>query len=110
MLTNILNYNHIIWDWNGTLLNDNWLCVDVINTLLKKRGMPLTTLNTYKEIFVFPVIEYYHKLGFEFTDESFEEVQVKRSCDDEDSSRGGAFRRRGVTGMRSECLLRTGEP
>ena len=35
-----MQYEHIIWDYNGTLLNDVELCVDVINGLLKKRGEP----------------------------------------------------------------------
>ena len=32
---------HIIWDWNGTLLNDCWLCVDAINNALAKRNLEL---------------------------------------------------------------------
>ncbi len=26
-------YEHIIWDWNGTLLNDVDLCVAIVNNL-----------------------------------------------------------------------------
>ena len=70
-------YKHIIWDWNGTLLDDNWFCVEVINTLLAKRKMPLTTLAKYREIFGFPVIDYYKKLGFDFTKEDFREVSIE---------------------------------
>jgi len=29
-----MRYRHIIWDWNGTLLDDTWLCVEVLNQLL----------------------------------------------------------------------------
>ena len=25
---------HIFWDWNGTLLDDAWLCRDVMNGIL----------------------------------------------------------------------------
>ncbi|MCX8010600.1 MAG: HAD hydrolase-like protein, partial [Ignavibacteria bacterium] len=67
-------YKHIIWDWNGTLLDDVWLCVDVMNGLLQKRGMRLITVEEYREIFTFPVIDYYKKLGFNFAIESFEKV------------------------------------
>ena len=28
----------ILWDWNGTLLNDTLICIDAINILLKERG------------------------------------------------------------------------
>ena len=67
-------YTHIIWDWNGTLLDDNWLCVEVMNTLLSSRNLPLLTLERYRDIFDFPVKAYYEKLGFDFTKESFEKV------------------------------------
>jgi phosphoglycolate phosphatase len=67
-------YTHIIWDWNGTLLNDNWLCVEVMNTLLVSRHLPLLTLERYRDIFDFPVKAYYEKLGFNFKKESFEIV------------------------------------
>ena len=36
---------HIIWDWNGTLLNDGWVFVNVMNTLLKSRDLPLININ-----------------------------------------------------------------
>jgi len=67
-------YTHIVWDWNGTLLDDNWLCVEVMNTLLSARNLPLLTLERYRDIFDFPVKDYYEKLGFDFTKESFEVV------------------------------------
>ncbi len=28
---------HIIWDWNGTLLDDVKACVDAINNMLDKK-------------------------------------------------------------------------
>lgn len=65
-------YRHIIWDWNGTLLDDAWLCVDVMNKLLKRRKMPELDLNRYQEAFGFPIIDYYKRLGFTFEEEPFE--------------------------------------
>jgi len=66
-------YKHIIWDWNGTLLDDGWLFVDVMNSILKRRGMDTITLKKYREIFGFPVKDYYLKLGFDLEKEPFEE-------------------------------------
>lgn len=63
--------NSIIWDWNGTLLNDIDLCINSVNSLLKDRNLPLTNTKTYKEIFSFPVQEYYKTLGFDFEKEDF---------------------------------------
>ena len=73
----IINYQHIIWDWNGTLLNDVKLCADIMNNLLKTRSLPTITLEKYREIFTFPVKDYYIKAGHDFVSESFEEISVK---------------------------------
>ncbi|MBU0678442.1 MAG: HAD hydrolase-like protein [Verrucomicrobia bacterium] len=67
-----MRYLHVIWDWNGTLFNDAWLCLDVMNGLLRRRNMEPLTAEKYQEIFDFPVIEYYRKVGFDFSRESFE--------------------------------------
>lgn len=71
-------YECIIWDWNGTLLDDAWWCLEVINTLLKKRGLPpIGCLNEYRAIFGFPVIDYYRRAGFDFEREPFEAVALE---------------------------------
>jgi phosphoglycolate phosphatase len=67
-------YKHIIWDWNGTLLDDAWLCVEILNRMLNQRGMKTTTLAEYQEIFDFPVRDYYLKIGFDFARESFDAI------------------------------------
>ena len=62
---------NIVWDWNGTIVNDAVLFVDIMNGLLKERGLPLTTLNFYKKNFCFPIEKYWRSLGFSFTPEEF---------------------------------------
>jgi phosphoglycolate phosphatase len=66
------NYRHIIWDWNGTLLNDKWLCIESISVLLRARGLPALDEETYDRIFRFPVKDYYQDAGFNFENEAFE--------------------------------------
>jgi phosphoglycolate phosphatase len=61
----------VIWDWNGTLLNDLGHCIASINILLKKRNLPALDDAHYREVFSFPVKEYYQKIGFDFTKEDF---------------------------------------
>ena len=68
------NIKHIIWDWNGTLLNDTENCVHIMNHILASREMPTLTVERYREIFTFPVRDYYACLGFDFTKESFEQL------------------------------------
>lgn len=62
----------IIWDWNGTLLNDLHICIDAINILLRERDKPEIDAQTYRDIFTFPVRDYYEKAGFDFSVEPFE--------------------------------------
>lgn len=62
----------IIWDWNGTLLNDVDICISCINRLLSDRNKPPLDLPRYREIFTFPVKEYYVRAGFDFSEEPFE--------------------------------------
>ncbi len=65
-------YNTIIWDWNGTLLDDVWLAIEVMNNMLKKRKLKRLELDHYRDIFDFPVKDYYQLLGFDLSKESFE--------------------------------------
>ena len=67
-----MKFRHIIWDWNGTLVDDTWLFVDIMNGVLKNRNLPAITLEDYRNVFDFPVKDYYLKLGFNFSDEPFE--------------------------------------
>lgn len=64
--------NTIIWDWNGTLLNDIDICIQSINSLLKDRNLPIINQEKYHEVFDFPIIDYYKRLGFDFEKEPFE--------------------------------------
>jgi phosphoglycolate phosphatase len=67
-------YRHIIWDWNGTLLDDAPICVQVLNQVLARHGKPPTTLTQYRAQFGFPVEDYYQQLGFDFSVESYDTV------------------------------------
>ncbi len=65
-------YAHVIWDWNGTLLNDVWLCVEIVNAMLHTRNIPQISQHHYTEVFDFPVKTYYQRVGFNFSQEPFE--------------------------------------
>jgi phosphoglycolate phosphatase len=72
-----LRYSHIIWDWNGTLLDDLQLCLRIINSLLSERQLPAVSKEKYLEVFGFPVRDYYQKLGFDFSLEPFEDISTE---------------------------------
>ena len=68
----VKNYSHLIWDWNGTLLNDVELCAAIMNMLLTQESLPNISIQKYKSIFTFPVIDYYKIAGHTFEKTSFE--------------------------------------
>lgn len=70
-------YKHCIWDWNGTLFDDVNLCLDLINELLKEYQLGSITLEHYREVFGFPVKEYYRRVGFDFSRVPFETVAIQ---------------------------------
>lgn len=72
-----LLYRHLLWDWNGTLLDDLSLCLGVINTMLEDRDLPVLSRSRYRAVFGFPVIDYYRKAGFDFQQETWEEVSIR---------------------------------
>ena len=55
---------HVVWDWNGTLLDDVSACVTALNAVLTAHGMASVDARQYREAFGFPVMDYYRKLGF----------------------------------------------
>jgi phosphoglycolate phosphatase len=48
-----------------------------MNTMLRKRNLPLLSLKKYKEVFTFPVRDYYEKIGYNFTKEKWEDVAIE---------------------------------
>ncbi len=71
---NVCRYRHIIWDWNGTLLDDVAQCVDVLNIMMARRNLPSVDISKYRSLFDFPVIKFYERLGFDFVRETFAAV------------------------------------
>jgi phosphoglycolate phosphatase len=75
----LFNMKHVIWDWNGTLLDDAWLCVWVVNQLLDARGLPALSMAQYQEVFDFPVKDYYLRVGFDSSREPYEQLALEFS-------------------------------
>jgi phosphoglycolate phosphatase len=71
------NKSHVIWDWNGTLLDDVDLAVQAVSRVLISTGRPGITLEDHLEIFCFPITEYYRRLGFDLKLHPFDTLSVK---------------------------------
>ncbi len=69
-----MGYKHVIWDWNGTLVDDTWLCVEVLNALLNRRGRRPISEIEYREHFEFPVIKFYEYLGLDTDENNYEQT------------------------------------
>ena len=68
-------YDYVLWDWNGTLLDDLQLNLEIENYLLAERGLEkLGSKEFYLKEFGFPIIDFYIKIGFDFTKESYADV------------------------------------
>ncbi len=74
LLQHLKGKDHVIWDWNGTLLNDVDHAVKTMNGLLASHALPSLDKHRYQQIFDFPVRKYYDVLGFDYAKESFESL------------------------------------
>jgi len=70
-------FQNYIWDWNGTIINDLDFCLKIANEIMKNHRDEEVTVQEYRAVFGFPVIDYWKRLGFDFNKESFEELTVK---------------------------------
>lgn len=68
---------HIIFDFNGTLINDVKLCLDLLNETLNNQGKQGIDLIKYRNIFTFPIKDYYIAAGIDFNIESYESLAIK---------------------------------
>ena len=71
-----MEYKNVVWDWNGTLLDDVRISVDTINRMLGQKNLKQMTVDNYKSIFGFPVKAYYELIGFDFSRDDWEKVSI----------------------------------
>lgn len=64
----------ILWDFNGTIIDDAAYCHDIETQMLEERHMPTFTLKQYRDMFCFPVIDYYGRMGYTFENETYDAV------------------------------------
>ena len=71
----VSRYTHVIWDFNGTILDDVQLGIDCVNRMLARRGLPiLADREAYHRVFGFPIEDYYRRVGFDFEREDYHSV------------------------------------
>lgn len=78
---------YIFWDFNGTVLDDAYLCYEILNEMLIEENRPTVTFEEYLMIFDFPVEAYYakvydlNKTPFKVLAHRFIEMYQPRSLD-----------------------------
>lgn len=64
--------SNVIWDWNGTLMDDVDICIESMNKLLLEYNCsPIKNKEVYRSKFCFPIEQYYRNIGFDFSKASF---------------------------------------
>ncbi len=69
----MLKYKYIIWDWNGTLLNDIGASLASVNDMLAMRGREPIDIDYYKECIGVPIIRFYEKV-FDMENEDYNKI------------------------------------
>jgi phosphoglycolate phosphatase-like HAD superfamily hydrolase len=53
---------HLVWDWNGTLFDDQVAVVAAVNDALARLGVPAIDADTYRSHFTRPVQRFYERV------------------------------------------------
>ncbi len=60
--------DRVIWDFNGTILDDLKISIESADKLLNRYGLePIISVEKYYRVFGFPIIDYYRRIGFDFS-------------------------------------------
>ena len=65
---------HIIWDFNGTLINDAELSVECDNHVFDELGLPHITIEDYRAHMTMPVRDFYTALGIDLNVYPYETI------------------------------------
>lgn len=66
----------ILWDFNGTILDDLDICIRIEDKMLKDHGYEGITKERYLEIFEFPVINYYKIMGVDLETYTYDQISI----------------------------------
>jgi phosphoglycolate phosphatase len=58
----------IIWDWNGTILNDVDNNINAVNIILQKRNLPAISKEEYRRKIKIPIKQFYNDIGLRIND------------------------------------------
>ena len=72
-----MKISHIIWDWNGTIVDDTDLCVRIVNQILNEFRLEPVPVKFYRNNFSFPVSQYYNKIGLPSDTTNYNKISTR---------------------------------
>lgn len=108
----------LLWDWNGTLLDDTAAASGALNAILGRRSLPPVSLEEYRATFSFPARNYYERAGLDLANEDWGALALeyheaylslpKRLARDAEAAvsmaRSAGFRQYVLSAMKQELL------
>lgn len=68
-----MKHRYLIWDYNGTIIDDAWVAVEAENTVLREHGLPEIDMEFYLRECEMPIENFYNKI-YDFTKCDFGQV------------------------------------
>jgi len=68
------NTTAVVWDFNGTILNDVDLAANAVNVMLRKRSLPELSRERHRHLLCFPIADYYRALGLDLETETHKDL------------------------------------
>lgn len=76
MTTNNKKYECVVWDWNGTIVDDVKTSLLSVNDMLIKRKLPTITLEQYHQYLDTPIYKFYEHI-FDLNEVTFDVIQTE---------------------------------
>ena len=79
-----MRYHNILWDWNGTLIDDAVTSLNCVNDMLTEMNKPLISLEQYYTYVETPIIGFYRHI---LTDDELNFPVISKSFHDSYNNR-----------------------
>ncbi|MEE0060137.1 MAG: HAD family hydrolase [Acutalibacteraceae bacterium] len=76
MNTENKKYECVVWDWNGTIVDDVNASLLSVNDMLIKRNLPIITMAQYHEYLDTPIYKFYEHI-FDLSEITFDVIQTE---------------------------------
>ena len=57
----MITKKYIVWDWNGTIIDDVGIALDAVNDMLREKKRPEITLEQYRQAMDTPILRFYER-------------------------------------------------